>query len=152
MLLLTFRIREALYALDASGVVEVTPRVEPRAVPHSPPYLVGVFNYRGVIVPAVDLGILLDAGPCRSRLSTRIILAGDPDSPERLVGLIAESVSDVQSLPKDAASFPPIQRAEAPYLGAVVQLGDELVQLIVVERLLPEALRNALANLESEIA
>jgi len=152
MLLLTFRIREALYALDATEVVEVIPRVDPRVVPHAPPYLAGVFNYRGIIVPAVDLGVLLDAGPCRARLSTRIILAGDPDSPERLVGLIAESVNDVVPLPAHAASFPPIHRAEAPYLGAVVQLGDDLVQLILIDKLLPEALRAALANLESELA
>jgi chemotaxis-related protein WspB len=152
MLLLTFRIREALYALNAAGVVEVIPRVVPRAVPHAPDYLAGVFNYRGIIVPAVDLGVLLEAGPCRARLSTRIILAGAPDSPERLVGLIAESVNDVAPLAPDAALFPPIHRAEAPYLGAVVQLGDDLVQLIVIDKLLPEALRAALTNLEHEIA
>lgn len=152
MLLLMFRIRDELYALDAAGVVEVTPRVEPRVLPHAPPYLVGVFNYRGIIVPAVDLGVLLGSEPCRSRLSTRIILAGHPDIPERLVGLIAESVNDVRPLAQDAATFPPIQRADAPYLGPVVQVGDDLVQLIVIEKLLPEALRHALANLESEIA
>jgi chemotaxis-related protein WspB len=152
MLLLTFRIREELYALDASGVVEVTPRVVPRVVPHAPPYLAGVFNYRGIIVPAVDLGILLGAGPCRPRLSTRIIIAGDPESPERLVGLIAESVSDVYPLSEQAAMFPPIQRPDAPYLGSVVQIGDELVQMILVAKLLPEALRQALADLETEVA
>ncbi len=105
-----------------------------------------------MIVPAVDLGILLDAGPCRSRLSTRIILAGSPDLPERLVGLIAESVNDVVPLAKNVATFPPIQQGDASYLGSVVQIGDDLVQLIEIDKLLPEALRHALANLESEIA
>jgi len=152
MLLLTFRIREELYALDASAVVEVVPRVVPRVVPHAPAYLAGVFSYRGIIVPAVDLGVLLNAGPCRSRLSTRIIIAGDPNSPERLVGLIAEAVSDVRPLAKHAATFPPIHRPDAPYLGSVVRIDDDLVQTIRVESLLPEAIRNALANLETEIA
>jgi chemotaxis-related protein WspB len=152
MLLLTFRIREELYALDASRVIEVIPRVVPRAVPHAPSYLVGVFNYRGIIVPAVDLGILLNAGPCRSRLSTRIIIAGDAASPERLVGLIAESVNDVCPLASHAATFPPIRRPDAPYLDSVVQVGEDLVQTILIERLLPEALREALANLETDVA
>ena len=48
--------------------------------------------------------------------------------------------------------FPPIQRPDARYLGAVVQIGDDLVQLILIDELLPEALRQALANLETEIA
>jgi chemotaxis-related protein WspB len=151
MLLLTFQIHEALYAVDASRVVEVIPRVEPRALPHAPPYFAGVFNYRGAIVPAIDLGLLLGATPCRARLSTRIILAGDSTVPETLVGLIAESVSDVRNLANQSATFPPLHQRQAPYLGPVVQLGDELIQLIAINELLPESLRIALSIQEVSV-
>jgi chemotaxis-related protein WspB len=143
MLLLTFQVHDALYAVDASQVVEVIPRVEARVLPHAPPYLAGVFNYRGVIVPAIDLGLLLGATACRPRLSTRIILAGDTAAPETLVGLIAESVSNVRTLPNGSASFPPLHLRQAPYLGPVVHLGDDLIQLIAINELLPESVRHA---------
>jgi chemotaxis-related protein WspB len=151
MLLLTFRIHEALYAVDASQVVEVIPRVEPRPVPHAPDYFAGVFNYRGAIVPAVDLGLLLGATPCRSRLSTRIILAGDSTVTGTLVGLIAESVSDVRTLANNSAAFPPLHLRQAPYLGPVVQLNDELIQLIAINELLPDSLRLALSVQEESV-
>jgi chemotaxis-related protein WspB len=151
MLLLTFRIQEALYAVDAAQVVEVVPRVEPRTVPHAPAYFAGVFSFRGAIVPAIDLGLLLGASACRPRLSTRIILAGDAERPETLVGLIAESVSDVRRLAGDAPEFAPINPRQAPYLGPVVKLGDDLAQLIVIKELLPDSLRLALAG-QAEVA
>ncbi len=74
MLLLTFRAAESLYAVDAASVMEVVPRVDLRKLPHVPGFLAGVFDYRGTVVPVIDLGILLGSVACRDRLSTRIIL------------------------------------------------------------------------------
>ena len=74
MLLLTFRAAESLYAVDVARVVEVVPRIDLRRLPHAPAFLAGVFDYRGVVVPVVDLGILLGSDACADRLSTRIIL------------------------------------------------------------------------------
>src|SRR4051812_36805940 len=74
MLLLTFRAAESPYAVDVARVVEVVPRIDLRRLPHAPAFLAGVFDYRGVVVPVVDLGVLLGAEGCADRLSTRIIL------------------------------------------------------------------------------
>jgi chemotaxis-related protein WspB len=74
MLLLTFRVAQDLYAVDAARVAEVVPRVEPRPIPRTPAFLAGLFGYRGRVVPAIDLGLLLGNGPSPGRLSTRVIL------------------------------------------------------------------------------
>ena len=74
MLLLTFQAAGQLYAVDAARIVEVVPRVNLRPLPHAQAFLAGVFEYRGDVVPVVDLGVLLGAGPAPDRLSTRIIL------------------------------------------------------------------------------
>jgi chemotaxis-related protein WspB len=74
MLVLTFRAAGNDYALEVRRVVEVVPRINLREIPHAPDCLLGLFDYRGVVVPVVDLGILLGASPCQNRLSTRIIL------------------------------------------------------------------------------
>jgi chemotaxis-related protein WspB len=74
MLLLTFTAGANRYAVDVARVVELLPRVELRAVPHAPGFLAGLLEYRGKVVPVIDLGLLLGAGPCADRLSTRIIL------------------------------------------------------------------------------
>ncbi len=81
MLLLTFRAADNLYAINVARVVEVVPRINLRQLPHAPSFLTGVFDYRGKVVPVVDLGVLLGSQNCRDRLSTRIILVNShPDA------------------------------------------------------------------------
>ena len=76
-MLLTFTAGPNRYAIDVARIVEIVPRVELRPIPHAPAFLAGLLGYRGKVVPVIDLGLLLDAAPCRDRLSTRIILVND---------------------------------------------------------------------------
>jgi chemotaxis-related protein WspB len=150
MLLLTFQADESLYAVDVTRVVEVVPRVNLRRLPHAPDFLAGVFDYRGIVVPVIDLGTLLGSAACRSLLSTRIVLV-DSRPDERasigarpwLLGIIAERVSDVVSVKPEGVISAAMQLPTAPYLGSIVELGHEMAQLIVIDRVLDEPLRAA---------
>lgn len=150
MLLLTFRVADDLYAVAAERVVEVVPRIDLRPIPHAPASLAGLFNYRGKAIPVIDLGILLGSSACLERLHTRIILAAEPDCRDRVVGLIAENVSDVMMVRDDQVALPAMNLAEAPYLGAVVRTDDGLIQLLSVEKVLPKSLHDALFGLAEE--
>ncbi len=116
MLILTFTAGGNRYAVDVARVVELVPRVELRIMPHAPGFLAGFLGYRGQVVPVIDLGLLLGAGACPDRLSTRIILvnhapedhnqSGD-DRAGKLLGLIAEQVSDLTRVqPEQVAPAP----------------------------------------------
>jgi chemotaxis-related protein WspB len=166
MLLLTFTVGVNRYAIDVTRVVEVVPRVELRKISHSPAFLAGLLDYRGRIVPVIDLGLLLDIAPCHDCLSTRIILVNDTPvghngaRPDRddvrgetgdarlnqkreqdLLGLVAEHVSDLTNArPEQVAPFP-VWLPQAPYLGAIVQTDYGLVQLIVGEKVREALLR-----------
>jgi chemotaxis-related protein WspB len=156
MLLLTFRIAQDLYAVDVARVVGVIPRIEPRPIPRTPAFLAGLFGYRGRVVPAVDLGLLLGKAPSPGRLSTRVILvetgdASDRASPARrtplLLGLIAEQVDDVVRVDRDQVVFPSMRLDDARFLGAMVRVDSQaqsLAQMIEVDWVLPPALREAL--------
>ncbi|MHC5544946.1 chemotaxis protein CheW [Singulisphaera rosea] len=146
MLLLVFKIADDAYAVDAEKVVEVVPRVNLRAVPHAPEYLAGLFHYRDTMAPVIDMNQLIDGHPCRDRLSTRIILVQSPvaGGAPFLLGLMAERVDDLKSVSGKRAMFPAMPLSGAPYLGPIIQADETLVQLIDVEQVLPEALREAL--------
>lgn len=146
MLLLTFGVAGCRYAVDVQRVVEVVPRIPVRPVPHAPAYVSGLFNHGGAVVPVLDLGRLLHESPCSSRLSTRIIVVEYPlpQHQKAALGLVAEHVTELRLVRDDQAVTTMAPPAHAPYLGSIVQMGDELVQMIVVERLLPDALRDAL--------
>ncbi len=119
MLLLVFRIAGDVYAVEAARVVEVVPRVELRALPHAPEALAGLLQYRGRMVPVIDLGILLGSRRSPCLLSTRIILVDDrtPARGEARLGLIAEHVSDVRRVDDDQVIPPPALLGHNPYLG-----------------------------------
>ena len=167
MLLLTFIAGSNRHAVDAAHVVELVPRVPLRAVPHAPEYLAGLLAYRGHVVPVIDLGSLLGSGPCRDRLATRIILvevqpaadsrhdaSHDPSirvpNRKRILGLIAEQVSDLMTIRHDQATPPPMVLPWAPYLGPIVQTErGEIVQILGIEALESTALRDTLEAVAS---
>jgi chemotaxis-related protein WspB len=152
MLLLLFRVIDQRYALAARRVVEVVPRVDLRPIPHAPEFLAGLFNYRGRAVPVVDLGRLLGASSSLDRLDTRIILAREPgECGGRLLGLVAEHVSEVATVRDDQVVLPGMSLEDAPYLGEVVRTEAGLVQVIAVEKVLSESLRNAIFGHSTEV-
>jgi chemotaxis-related protein WspB len=170
MLLLTFTAGANRYAIDVVRIVELVPRVALRSIPRAPAFLAGLLGYRGKVVPVIDLCLLLDLAPCRDCLSTRIILVRDaPDNhnqskpdrgdagedigasqpdrvrPSDLLGLIAEHVSDLTYAQPEHVMPVPVSLPEAPYLSAVVQTDQGIVQLIAVERVRDATLRSSFA-------
>jgi len=146
MLFLLFRLGKERYALEASRVVEVLPLLELRQLPQAPRGVAGVFNYRGIPVPAVDLSELTLGHPAAERLSTRIILVNyvDAGGGRRLVGLVAEQATEM--LRKEPIEFVPsgVNMPTAPYLGPVLMDSEGPVQWLREERLFSEPMRRLL--------
>ncbi len=139
MLVLTFQTGSDRLALDVRRVREVVPRVRLQPVACGPPWLAGVFVYRGQVVPVVDLHRLLGGGECQPQLSARIILVPQTFAGgERLVGLLAARVDDVREMPLPAHSPTHLLAPGQPDLGPVLADGAEVVRLVDVDRLLPQ--------------
>jgi chemotaxis-related protein WspB len=139
MLVLTFRIAEVPYGVAVKRVVEVVPRVALRAIPHAPDYLAGLLRYRGGAVPVVDLGLLLGDSACRDRLDTRIVLVDGGlhgGSQTGFLGLIAERVDDVRAVDESKRTVAGLEIGQAPYLGAVFETDEGLLQLLEPNRIL----------------
>ena len=143
MLFLLFHLNEERYALDAARIVEVLPLQPVRAIPHAPRFVHGVFSYRATPVPVIDLSELILGRPAEHRLNTRIVLMR-ADTPQRLLGLITERVTETMQL--DPAQFNPcgLDSRGAPFLGGVVHTGPGFIQQILTDELLTSAVRDAL--------
>jgi chemotaxis-related protein WspB len=148
MQLLSFEIGGQPYAIESRRVVEVLPLVPARPLPGLPDYLLGLFTFRGSLVPLVDLSRRLGGGPAAERLSTRVVvvdLAGDgaesaAGQAGRRLGLVAERMIAVRRADEATISLPPLELAAAPYLDRVLRLGGETIQLLAVDRILPAEL------------
>ncbi len=108
---------------------------------HGPDFFAGLCNYRGSIVPIIDLRQLIQGQPCEHRLSTRIILIDyfKPDLSLTILGLMAERVTEAVMKPKNALIPASVSMQNAPYLGGIMMEQNTMIQYIDVDRL-PDSL------------
>ncbi len=145
MLCLTFEIGENRYAVNANEVVEVAPPVNLTSFPKAPSYFAGRFNFRGEIVPVIDLRDLLMGLATKRYLSTRIIVVNyDTGEQIRKLGLLSEKVMDIIRIKEEELQNPGLITEETGYLGQLINLKTGIVQLISVKELLPSYLRKDL--------
>ncbi|MBW4559599.1 MAG: chemotaxis protein CheW [Mojavia pulchra JT2-VF2] len=148
MLMLLFCIENERYALASDQVLEVIPLVSLRTLPHKPDYFAGIFNYRGQIVPVIDLCQLMHGKSSRDYLSTRIILINywgnkrDTASEQQasyILGLMAERV--VETLHKADVDLVDVnvQMSAVPYLGKMIVDNQGMIQCLRTEYLLSES-------------
>ncbi|MGA9381777.1 MAG: chemotaxis protein CheW [Phormidium sp.] len=140
MLILIFHIGSSLYAIDSYHVIEVIPRVTYREVAYVPKYVAGLFNYRGAIVPVIDLCQLLRGTPSKPYLSTRVIMVSYPGKDNRLqyIGLMAERVIKTMNKPEIEFVNSGIQADQAAYLGGMMMDEKGMIQRIDIDRLFAE--------------
>ncbi|MEN2394634.1 chemotaxis protein CheW [Pseudomonas halotolerans] len=146
-LFLVFCIGNERYALQAIDVVEVLPRLPLKPIARAPSWVAGVFAWRGVVVPVIDLCRLTFGQSAQARTSTRLVLVHyRPDAQQagQVLGLILEQATD--TLRCDPADFRPygLDNPQAPYLGPVREDARGLLQWVRVNDLLDESVRAVL--------
>ena len=146
MLLLLFNIGKDRFGLEVNHIIEILPLVEFKIAPHTPEYVAGLFNYRGTIVPVIDLSMLISGTPSRPLLSTRIILVDyiRSDYNHHVLGLMAEYVTE--TIPCREEDFKPstIVSKTAQYIGDIIIHEDEMIQRIKIENILPKPVQELL--------
>jgi chemotaxis-related protein WspB len=139
MLVVTFRVGAAAYAIHSEQVLAVIPQVELRPIAHPAAWLKGVFAYRGELTPVVDLCQLIAGYACPPRLSSRIALVrtGAPGGGLRTLGLLAEHMTEARRLATPLATAAPL--TAAAYFGDVVLEGNEPLQFQKPDAILPSS-------------
>jgi chemotaxis-related protein WspB len=143
---IVFRVGAQSYALQTRALAEIIPAVSLRALPQAPPWAAGLLCLRGATLPVVDLCHLLLNRRAAPVLSTRIMIVHypSPEDKQHLLGLIAESVTEIQTLSDEKPDPTGITLATAPWLGGVKKTGTGTVQMIDVSKLLTDDVKHSL--------
>lgn len=148
MLLLLLQINEERYAIATQQVIEVLPLVVLKTLPHTPEYIAGIFNYKGLIVPVIDLCQLIRGKRCSEDFSTRIVLVNywgsghtttSKSETPHLIGLIAERVVETLQISETKIVDANIEIDAASYLGKIILDDQGMIQCIRTDYLLSEA-------------
>jgi len=96
---LTFDLQGETFALEANLVREVLDLLPETQVPGAPPFVSAVINFRGRIIPLIDLRVAFEMELGDPTIDTRIVviehlLDGEP----ALIGLRADKVHEVTSI------------------------------------------------------
>lgn len=99
---LTFRLGETTYGIGILKVQEIIGLMHVTPVPGTPPYVRGVINLRGRVIPVVDLRARFDMAvtPDTARtciVITQVVASRGPAT----MGVIVEDVAEVVDLPED---------------------------------------------------
>jgi len=132
---LTFSIGNEEYGIDILKVQEIKGFVPTTRIPNSPPYVTGVLNLRGTIVPIVDLRRKFNMETIDYDKFSAIIVVVVSG---RAMGVLVDSVSEVLNIPSDAIQ-PPANFAastDASMLQGMARVGDKLIILLDIEAVL----------------
>lgn len=92
---LTFTLGSEEYAIDILKVQEIRGYEQPTLIANAPPFIKGVINLRGIIVPIVDLRIKFNLAKIEYTPFTVVIIL---NVAQRVIGVVVDSVSDVIAL------------------------------------------------------
>lgn len=99
-------------------------------VPKTPPFVKGVINLRGVVVPVIDLRGRFGLPETEPTDNSRIIIVAAHDLE---VGFIVDSANDVLDVMSDAVENPPevVGGVKAKYLSGVAKVGDNRLLILL---------------------
>lgn len=146
MLLILFQIGGHHYGLKTDNVVEIIPAIPLRPLPGTTKYLAGIFDYRGEIVPVIDISNLTIKQPAKIRLSTRIILFKFDFEGEQshIVGLMAENMTDTLEVDPSQIQDTGISASDAPHLGPIIEYEDKFIQCVDIDKLISTEIQKKL--------
>lgn len=148
--MVSFRIGREVFGVPIAMVQEIVRVPEVTPVPDMPPFIKGVINLRGKIVPVIDLGRRLKLEAMPSSKSSRILIL---EVEKRVIGLLVDAVTEIIRIPPESVEPPPeiVSSIAAEYLIGVGKLPNKLVILLDLRNILkPEEIKRFAADGRNE--
>jgi len=141
--LVTFSIGDEEFGVEILKVQEIIRMLEITKVPKAPPFVEGVINLRGKVIPILDLRKRFGLQSRSHDKNTRIIVI---EINSMIVGFIVDSVSEVLRLPANTVEPPPpvVAGLDSDYISGVGKLEDRLLIMLDLNRLLSNEEREKL--------
>lgn len=129
--LLTFAIGEDEYGISILRVREIAEYRPLTPVPMTPPWMRGVMNLRGTVVPVVDLAAKLGLEQTRvSRRTCLVIVEMELDAEAVVMAVMVDGVSRVIDVPLADIQEPPPFGLNIDFVPGLIRMDDTLVILL----------------------
>jgi purine-binding chemotaxis protein CheW len=132
---LTFTLGAEEYGVEILKVQEIKGYSATTPIPNTPPYIKGVMNLRGTIIPVVDLRAKFAMTEAEYTRFTVIIVVMIGT---KVVGLVVDAVSDVLNIPLgDIQAAPDFGgQVNTRFINGMAKAGDKLIVLLDIDKVL----------------
>ncbi|MBF0099060.1 MAG: chemotaxis protein CheW [Magnetococcales bacterium] len=152
---LTFTLADEVFAVEISRVKEVLEYTTVTRVPHTPPFVCGVINLRGSVVPVMDMRKKF-ALPSMERTVNTCIIIIEVNIGEKttVLGAMADSVKEVMSLEPDQVDPAPRIGAKlrTEFIRGMGKRGDHFIIILESDRVFAAEEMEELAGLHGKSA
>jgi purine-binding chemotaxis protein CheW len=149
---LTFELAGQDYGVEILRVQEIKGWEQPTRLPHSPDYVQGVINLRGAVVPIIDLRRRFGLAAAEQARTTVVIVVRVPGARgESTAGLVVDAVCEVCAITPEQLRPPPpvIEAIDARFVLGLAMMGERMLVLLDVPRLMSTTLADPVAEFEA---
>lgn len=131
---LTFFLGDEQYGIAINRIKEIIAMMKVTFVPKTPPYMRGVINLRGSIIPVVDTRMRFGMEPKEVDMHTTIVIV---EVEKVNIGFIVDRVEEVASIDASHLSEPPKfgSSVDTDFICSMAQIGDNVAMILDVLKL-----------------
>ena len=131
---LTFYLGDEQYGIAIDKIKEIIAMMNVTSVPKTPPFMRGVINLRGSIIPVVDTRLRFNMDYREEDMHTTIIII---EVEKVNIGFIVDRVEEVASIDPSNLSEPPKfgNNIDTDFICSMAQIGDSVVMILDVLKL-----------------
>ncbi|MDD5386002.1 MAG: chemotaxis protein CheW [Sulfuricurvum sp.] len=131
---LTFFLGEEQYGIAIDQIKEIIAMMKVTYVPKTPPFMRGVINLRGAIIPVVDTRLRFGMELVEPTMHTAIIIV---EIEKVMIGFIVDRVEEVVSIDASHLSEPPKfgSHIDTDFIRAMAQIDENVVMILDVLKL-----------------
>jgi len=139
------------FGVEISAVESIVQMLPITHVPQAPPFVRGVTNLRGKILPVLDLNQRFNVRTIAEIKEQRIVVV---HSGETEAGIIVNGVSEVETInPTQVEAAPALTRTAASgFVQGIVKLGERIIILLDLSKVLSAEEQTQVAELIQEMA
>ncbi len=150
MQLVVFDLASEYYGVDIGDVREIIRMQTITRVPGAPPFVEGIINLRGQVIPVVDLRKRLELEISEQTADSRIVWVTINGQD---VGVIVDAVTEVLRIPLTSIEPPSsmVSSVDSDYLRGIAKLEDRLIILLDMSKVLAMIDGQMMSNLQSAV-
>lgn len=132
---ITFLVDTEEYGVEALRVQEIIRYLAPVKVPNAPDSIQGVINFRGEVIPVLDLRKTLSLSPLQIDQYTVIVVI---ETEGKMFGIVVDRILDLVNIPLSKINEGSVVNSQAnrKYLKAMVKFEGRLILILDLEKII----------------